>query len=321
MEETATEFCEPGILCHMGSKPQPPENSRVRRFAVSGQVFDAPRLPGGLYSVATPIGNLRDITLRALEILAAADLVACEDTRVTRKLFDHYGLSAPLIAYHDHNAATIRPKILGRLAAGEAVALVSDAGTPLISDPGYRLIREAIAAGHMVSAAPGASSTLMALTVAGLPTDRFFFEGFLPAKEAARRTRIAELARIPATLVLFESGPRLAETLADLAAGLGAREAAIARELTKLHEEVRRGDLASLSAEYAGGAETRGEMVIVIAPPSSEPASAADIDALLTSALARTSVKEAVAEVASATGAPRRAVYSRALELAKARDT
>ncbi len=203
--------------------------------------------------VATPIGNLRDITLRALEILAAADLVACEDTRVSRKLFDHYGLSAPLIPYHDHNAETARPKILDKLAAGGVVALVSDAGTPLISDPGYRLVREARAAGHAVTAAPGPSSALMALTVAGLPTDRFFFEGFLPAKEAARRTRIGELARIPATLVLFESGPRLAAALADLAAGLGAREAAIARELTKLHEELRRGDLASACLRLRGG--------------------------------------------------------------------
>jgi 16S rRNA (cytidine1402-2'-O)-methyltransferase len=294
------------------------ENDRARRYTVAGHAFEAPRLPAGLMVVATPIGNLRDITLRALEILAGADLVACEDTRVTRKLFEHYGISTPLIAYHDHNAETVRPKILQRIAGGETVALVSDAGTPLISDPGYRLVREAIAAGHPVSAAPGPSSALMGLTLAGLPTDRFFFEGFLPAKEAARRARIAELARIPATLVLFESGPRLADTLSDLAGGLGAREAAVARELTKLHEEVRRGDLTSLAADYAGGAETRGEMVIVIAPPLSEPASDLDIDALLVRALARTSVKEAVAEVASATGAPRRVVYSRALELAKA---
>jgi 16S rRNA (cytidine1402-2'-O)-methyltransferase len=303
----------------MSSKPsRPAENQRARRYIVGGQAFEAPRLPAGLSLVATPIGNLRDITLRALEILASADLVACEDTRVTRKLFDHYGLSAPLLAYHDHNAKAVRPKILQRLAAGEAIALVSDAGTPLISDPGYRLVLEAIAAGHPVTSAPGASSALMALTVAGLPTDRFFFEGFLPAKEAARRSRIAELARIPATLVLFEGGPRLAGTLADLAGGLGPREAAVARELTKLHEEVRRGDLAVLAAACAAGAETRGEMVIVIAPPLPEQASASDIDALLQRALARTSVKEAVAEVASATGVPRRAVYSRALELAKA---
>ena len=318
MGEGRTDYCEPGILGHMGSKPSHrPENDRGRRYTVAGHVFEAPRQPAGLTLVATPIGNLRDITLRALEILAGADLVACEDTRVTRKLFEHYGISTPLIAYHDHNAEAVRPKILERLAAGQGVALVSDAGTPLISDPGYRLVREAIAAGVAATAAPGASSALMALTVAGLPTDRFFFEGFLPAREAARRTRIAELARIPATLVLFESGPRLAETLSDLAAGLGPREAAVARELTKLHEEVRRGDLAVLAADYAGGAETRGEMVIVVAPPVAEQASAADIDALLQRALARTSVKEAVAEVASATGAPRRAVYSRALELTK----
>ena len=236
MDENATDSCEPGILCHMGSKPRSTENDRVRRYTAGRHVFEAPRLPGGLYAVATPIGNLRDITLRALEILAAADLVACEDTRVTRKLFDHYGLSAPLIAYHDHNAEAVRPKILERLAAGEAVALVSDAGTPLISDPGYRLVREAVAAGHAVSAAPGPSSALMALTVAGLPTDRFFFEGFLPAKETARRTRIAELARIPATLVLFESGPRLAEALADLAAGLGA---ARSRDRARAHQAAR----------------------------------------------------------------------------------
>ena len=293
-------------------------SSRTRRYTVAGQAIDAPALSCGLYLVATPIGNLRDMTLRGLEILAAADLVACEDTRVTRKLFDHYGLSAPLTAYHDHNAQAARPKILEKLAAGGAVALVSDAGTPLISDPGYRLVRAATAAGHSVFAAPGASAVLTALTVAGLPTDRFFFEGFLPAKSGARQARIAELIRLPATLVLYESGPRIAATLADLAAGLGAREAAIGRELTKLHEEVRRGTLATLANDYAAGAETRGEFVIVVAPPAADaPANAAEIDALLRAALARASVKDAVAEVAAATGEPRRAVYSRALELAK----
>lgn len=293
---------------------------KSRRYVLAGQQVDAPPLAAGLYLVATPIGNLRDITLRALEVLAAADIVACEDTRVTRKLFDHYGLSAPLIPYHDHNAETARPKILERLAAGGSVALVSDAGTPLISDPGFKLVRAATESGHMVSAAPGPSSALMALTVAGLPTDRFFFEGFLPQKEKARRDRIAELARIPATLVLFESGPRLAAALTDLAEGLGARDAAVCRELTKLHEEVRRADLASLARAYADGAETRGEIVIVIAPPSGDAQpSAADIDALLQAALARTSLKDAVAEVAAATGEPRRAVYSRALELTKER--
>ena len=292
--------------------------ARGRRYTLAGQAIEAPRLAAGLYLVATPIGNLRDITLRALEMLAAADLVACEDTRVTRKLFDHYGLSAPLMPYHDHNAETARPKILARIAAGDAVALVSDAGTPLISDPGFKLVRDATAAGLAVTAAPGASAVLMALTVAGLPTDRFFFEGFLPSRSAARRTRIAELARIPATLVLYESGPRLADALSDLAEGLGARAAAVCRELTKLHEEVRRGTLETLARDYAAGAETRGEIVIVIAPPaaSAQP-SAADIDALLEAALARTTVKEAVAEVAAATGEPRRAVYGRALALMK----
>jgi 16S rRNA (cytidine1402-2'-O)-methyltransferase len=294
------------------------DGGRVRRYTIAGHFLDAPRLAGGLHVVATPIGNLRDITLRSLETLAAADLVACEDTRVTRKLFDHYGLGAPLMPYHDHNAETARPKILERLAAGGSVALVSDAGTPLISDPGFKLVREAAAAGYAITAEPGASSALMALTIAGLPTDRFFFEGFLPAKEVARRTRIAELARIPATLVLFESGPRVAAALAELASGLGAREAAVCRELTKLHEEVRRGDLGVLAADYAAGAETRGEFVLVIAPPAdAAPPSGEEIDTLLRAALARTSLKDAVAEVATATGEPRRAVYSRALELTK----
>jgi 16S rRNA (cytidine1402-2'-O)-methyltransferase len=290
---------------------------RARRYIVAGQAVDAPGLPSGLYLVATPIGNLRDITLRALEVLAAADLVACEDTRVTRKLFDHYGLSAPMTPYHDHNAETARPRILERIAAGGAVALVSDAGTPLISDPGFKLVRDVAAAGYAVTAAPGASAALMALTVSGLPTDRFFFEGFLPVKEGARRTRIAELARMPATLVLYESGPRIAATLAELAEGLGARDAAIARELTKLHEEVRRGTLDALARHYSGDAETRGEIAIVIAPPREAPPDAADVDALLRAALARVSLKDAVAEVAAATGEPRRAVYGRALELTK----
>jgi 16S rRNA (cytidine1402-2'-O)-methyltransferase len=292
--------------------------ARGRRYTLAGQAIEAPRLAAGLYLVATPIGNLRDITLRALEMLAAADLVACEDTRVTRKLFDHYGLSAPLMSYHDHNAETARPKILQRIAAGDAVALVSDAGTPLISDPGFKLVRDATAADLPVTAAPGASAAVMALTVAGLPTDRFFFEGFLPSKSAARRTRIAELARIPATLVLYESGPRLGDALSDLAAGLGAREAAVCRELTKLHEEVRRGTLETLARDYAAGAETRGEIAIVIAPPDARaPSGAEEIDALLRAALARVSLKDAVAEVAAATGEQRRAVYSRALELTK----
>src|SRR3954467_2503614 len=241
---------------------------RPRSYVLAGQRIEPPRLAAGLHLVATPIGNLRDITLRALETLAAADAIACEDSRVTRKLLDHYGIATPLTPYHEYNAAAARPKLLARLAGGEAVALVSDAGTPLISDPGFKLVRAAREAGHPVIAAPGASAALTALAVAGLPTDRFFFEGFLPPKDGQRRTRVAELARIPATLIVYESGPRMARSLAGLAEGLGPREAAVCRELTKLHEEVRRGDLASLAHEYdAETAETRGEFTIVIAPP------------------------------------------------------
>lgn len=291
--------------------------SGARRYVVAGQAIDSPKLSGGLHLVATPIGNLRDITLRALEVLASADVIACEDTRVTRKLLDHYGIATPMTPYHEHNAATARPKILARLAAGEAVALVSDAGTPLVSDPGFKLVRAAQEAGFTVTPLPGASAALAALIVAGLPTDRFFFEGFLPAKEGQRRSRIAELARIPASLVLFETGPRLARSLAYLAEGLGAREAAICRELTKMHEEVRRGELVTLARDYAEAAEPRGEIVIVIAPPS-EDAGALDagaVDDMLRRALARATVKDAAEEVAAATGRPRREIYQRALAL------
>jgi 16S rRNA (cytidine1402-2'-O)-methyltransferase len=290
---------------------------RVRNYALAGQNLDAPPLAAGLYLVATPIGNLRDITLRALETLAAADVIACEDSRVTRKLTEHYGIATPLTPYHEHNAAEARPKILARLAGGQTVALVSDAGTPLISDPGYKLVREASEAGHAVIAVPGASAVLTALTSAGLPTDRFFFEGFLPPKQIARQKRIAEIATVPATLVLFEGGSRVGAALADLAAVLGTREAAICRELTKLHEEIRRGDLEQLAKHYASDAETRGEIVIIVAPPGDDMKNAGDVDELLRQALVRVSVKDAVGEVALATGRPRREVYQRALALAK----
>ncbi|HEY6259614.1 MAG TPA: 16S rRNA (cytidine(1402)-2'-O)-methyltransferase [Xanthobacteraceae bacterium] len=292
-----------------------------RSYLLKGHAVVAPTLAPGLHLVATPIGNLRDVTLRALETLAAADLIACEDTRVTRKLLDHYGITAPLTSYHEHNAGEARPKILARLAAGAAVALVSDAGTPLISDPGFKLARAAGAAGHNVTALPGASAVLAALTVSGLPSDRFLFEGFLPAREGARRKRIEEIRSIPATLILFETGPRIAAALADLAAALGPREAAVCRELTKLYEEVRRGDLATLAGEYAAGAEPRGEIVLVIAPPPQPAPDAADLDTLLQQALARLSVKEAVAEIAAVTGRPRREVYQRALALTQEGDT
>src|SRR4051794_5933702 len=298
-----------------GSGPDDPP----RRYLLAGHPVAAPPLSPGLHLVATPIGNLRDITLRALEVLAAADVIACEDTRVSRKLLDHYGITTSVTPYHDHNAATARPKLLARLAAGAAVALISDAGTPLISDPGFKLAREARAAGHAVTALPGPSATLAALAVSGLPTDRFFFEGFLPVKQGQRLARIAMLARVPATLVLFETGPRIAAALADLAAGFGAREAAVCRELTKLHEEVRRGNLETLARDYAAADPPRGEIVIVIAPPDAgeDTANASDIDTLLRQALGRLSVKEAVSEIAAVTGQPRREIYQRALALAK----
>jgi 16S rRNA (cytidine1402-2'-O)-methyltransferase len=290
---------------------------RPKTYILAGQAVESPRLAAGLHLVATPIGNLRDITIRALETLAAADLIACEDTRITRRLLDHYGIATPLTPYHEHNAESARPKLLGRLAGGEAVALVSDAGTPLVSDPGFKLVRAARGAGYAVIAAPGASALLTALTSSGLPTDRFFFEGFLPTKDGQRKARIAELSRVPATLILYESGSRAARTLAALAEGLGARKAAVCRELTKLHEEVRRGDLAVLARQYAEGAETRGEFTIVVEPPSADAAvpDANEVDALLRRALQNASVKDAVSDVAAATGLPRREIYQRALAL------
>jgi 16S rRNA (cytidine1402-2'-O)-methyltransferase len=291
---------------------------RVRTFSIGGHVLTAPRPVPGLHLVATPIGNLGDISLRALETLAGVDLIACEDTRITRRLTGRYTIAAQLTPYHEHNAAAARPKILAQLAKGASIALVSDAGTPLISDPGYKLVREACAAGHAVMAVPGASSVLTALGVAGLPTDRFFFEGFLPSKQTARRTRLAELAGIDATLVLFESGNRVQDTLADLAEAMGARDAAICRELTKLHEEVTRASVAEL-ADKADQLETRGEFVLVIGPPAAGAKIMAsdDLDALLRALLQRDSVKDAVAHAVELSGRPRREVYARALELAK----
>ena len=279
----------------------------------------APKAAAGLHVVATPIGNLGDITLRALETLAAVDLIACEDTRVTRRLTERYGIAADLVPYHEHNAAAARPKLMERLALGASIALVSDAGTPLISDPGFKLVREARAAGHAVMALPGPSSVLTALSVAALPTDRFFFEGFLPAKQTARRARLRELAPIEATLVLFESGSRVQETLHDLGMIMGTREAAICRELTKLHEEVTRAPLVEL-AEKAAELETRGEFVLVIGPPAADAQVMSEeaLDDLLRGQLATSSVKDAVAHAVELSGRPRREVYARALGLAKA---
>src|SRR6201995_511336 len=302
----------------VSTNPQNVSVPEKRNYAINAETLTAARPPAGLYLVATPIGNLGDITLRALEVLAGVDLIACEDTRITRRLTERYGITAQLTPYHEHNAAQARPKLLAHLAQGGSIALVSDAGTPLISDPGYKLVREACAAGHAVDALPGPSSVLTALSVAGLPTDRFFFEGFLPAKETARRARLAELARIEATLVLFESGNRVQDALRDLADAMGTREAAICRELTKLHEEISRATLAELSAQ-SETLEPRGEFVLVIAPPAADAQvlTSEALDDLLREQLHHHSVKDAVAHAVELSGRPRREVYARALERAK----
>lgn len=270
---------------------------------------------GGLYLVSTPIGNAQDITLRALSVLKAADVVACEDTRVTGKLFSMLDIRTPLTPYHEHNAERARPALLDRLRKGETVALVSDAGTPLVSDPGYRLVRACVEAGLAVTAVPGASAPLTALQLSGLPSDRFLFAGFLPVKSAARRTALGELAAVPATLIFFESAKRLPAALADMAAVLGARPAAMARELTKMFEEVRRDTLPGLAAHYAAAGPPKGEVVVVIGPPAEPAPDADDLDAQLRRAMAHASLRDAAALVAAATGLPRRAVYARALEL------
>lgn len=299
-------------------QPEPAPNGRV--FYVLGHRLEAPRAARGLSVVATPIGNLGDITIRALEILAGADAIVAEDSRVTRKLLSHYGISKPILPYHEHNAAEMRPKVLTRLAAGESLALVSDAGTPLISDPGYKLVRDCVENGFSVTAIPGASALLAGLVVAALPTDRFYFEGFLPPKSAARRSRAEALKAVPGTLIFYETGPRLAASLADLAEVLGPRPAAVARELTKKFEDVRRGTLGELAASYAEAGPPKGEIVLLVGPPGApEAASAEDLDAALTAALATSSLKDAVAEVAKASGTPKRDVYARALALTKER--
>jgi 16S rRNA (cytidine1402-2'-O)-methyltransferase len=274
------------------------------------------RLAPGLHIVATPIGNMRDITLRALDVLRAADLIAAEDTRVFAKLASHHGIAVPTVSYSDATQDASEPRLLRALGEGKRVALVSDAGMPLISDPGYRLVRAALAAGHAVSAVPGASAVPMALALAGLPTDRFFFAGFLPAKSIERRRAIAEASAVPATLVFFEAPHRLAASLADLAELLGDRPAAVARELTKLFEEVRRAPLPELAAHYAAQPDVRGEIVLVIGPPGETAAPSEEaIDAALRQVIDSVSVKDAAAEIAARFGLRRRDVYARALEL------
>jgi 16S rRNA (cytidine1402-2'-O)-methyltransferase len=279
---------------------------------------EAPLAPG-LYIVATPIGNLRDITLRALDVLSAADLVLAEDTRVAAKLLTAYGLSKKLERYDEHTAERGGLKALAVLAEGGRVALVSDAGTPLVSDPGFRLVREATAQGSAVYPIPGASALLAGLSVAGLPTDRFMFAGFPPPKSAARRTFFEELAGIRTTLVFFESGPRLASSLADMAAVFGPREAAVARELTKLYETVIRAPLSDLAADPRCDTP-KGEIVILVGPGREEAATAADADTALADALTRLRPAEAASEVAKALGLPRRDLYRRAMELKQERE-
>jgi 16S rRNA (cytidine1402-2'-O)-methyltransferase len=273
-------------------------------------------LPPGLYIVATPIGNLGDMTSRAADTLNRVDYILAEDKRVTAKLLAHIGAKAPMMAYHDHSDETLRQRILGDLGS-KAVALVSDAGTPLISDPGYKLVRAARIAGLAVHTLPGPSAVIAALTLAGLPTDRFLFLGFLPAKAKARTDQIAEIAAVRASLVLYESGPRLGDTLAALAEILGNREAVVARELTKLHEECVSGSLNELASRYAG-TPPKGEIVIIVAPPPKQgPATSADLDDALDEALARLSPSRAAAEVAERLRLPRKQVYARAMEKAR----
>ena len=279
-------------------------------------VLAAVTLKPGLYVVSTPIGHLRDITLRALDTLAACDEVLAEDTRQTRKLLDAYGVKAKVTPYHDHNGAERRPELIERLKAGAILALVSDAGTPLVSDPGFKLVRDSLESGVNVVPVPGASAPLAALVAAGLPSDRFLFAGFLPPKTAARQRELRTLASIEATLIFFESGPRLAASLADMASVLGAsRSACVARELTKLFEEIVRKPLGELADHYDRNGPPKGEIVVLVGPPVDVSAGPEALDAALRDAMRDRPLKQAVSDVAEALGLPRRDVYQRALSL------
>lgn len=267
--------------------------------------------------MATPIGNLRDITLRALDILSAANLIICEDTRVTRKLLTRYGIATRSISYNDHNAPKVLPGLMERLNHGESLALVSDAGTPLISDPGFKLVEAATQQGIPVFPVPGANAALAGLVASGLPTDSFFFAGFLPPKQGARRARLADLAEIPGSLVFYESANRLAASLDDMQTVLGDRPASVAREITKLHEEVIRGSLVYLAENYARQGAPRGEIVIVVGPPLQRDASDEDVHAALLEALQTMSVRDAAAEISKVFGRARRDVYAIAIGLSR----
>jgi len=282
---------------------------------VTGKSQDHGDLTAGLYVLATPIGNARDITLRALDVLKGCSVIAAEDTRVTSKLLAIHGVQKPLIPYNDHNGPEMRPKILARLERGEAVVLVSDAGTPLVSDPGYKLVREVIAAGLPVVAIPGPSAVLTGLALSGLPSDRFLFAGFLPSRSGERTSALEELKAIRATLIFFESAQRLDESLAAMAEVLGDRACAVTRELTKLHEEVRRGSLSELAAHYEKAGAPKGEVTLLVGPPADAVIDTTKIDAALKAALAFMPVKAAAEMIAGLTGAHRRQIYDRALEL------
>ncbi len=285
-----------------------------RKFTLLGHTVEAPPLQPGLYIVSTPIGNLGDITLRALQVLAAAEMIAAEDTRVSRVLLDRYGIATRPVAYHDHNAEAAEPRLVAALAEGRSVALISDAGTPLVSDPGYRLVRRAIAEGFAIVPVPGASAILAALAGAGLPTDSFHFGGFLPPRGAARRRRLEEVAPIAATLVFYESPRRLAQSLVDMAEVLGpAREAAVARELTKHFEEFRRGRLEELAGFYRDAPEPKGEIVVVVGPPVTVRQDL-DVDLLLRRLAGEMTASRAAAEAARLTGLSRRELYLRLLQ-------
>jgi len=285
-------------------------------YIIDGHELRAGPVEAGLHLVATPIGNLRDVTLRALSTLAAADIVACEDTRVTRKLLDRYAIDKRPTAYHEHNAARAGPKLLAALQEGKSVALVSDAGTPLVSDPGYRLVEAAIAAGIRVVPLPGASAPLAALVASGMPTDSFLFAGFLPNRHKARRERLEALAAVSATLVAFESPHRLAASLADCAVVLGAeRPGAVCRELTKTYEEIRRGTLGELAGHYATADAVKGEIVLVVGTSPAEAADDTEVDELLADLLKALPPARAATEAARRTGWPRKDLYQRLLAM------
>ncbi|GAB4233197.1 MAG: 16S rRNA (cytidine(1402)-2'-O)-methyltransferase [Methyloligellaceae bacterium] len=276
--------------------------------------LETPLAPG-LHIVSTPIGNLADITLRALSVLARADLILCEDTRHSARLLRHYGLDVPLQPYHDHNAGRVRPGVLKALEAGQSVALISDAGTPLVSDPGYKLVRAALAGGHKVTSIPGPSALLAALTASGLPSDRFHFEGFLPPRQTARRRRLTELAGLPATLIFYESAQRVAAMLRDAAHSFGTREAVLARELTKMHEQIVRGSVEELVEKLGESIPLKGEFVVLVAPAPAGAVSEAQIMEALEEALAHASLRDAARDVADALGVSRSRVYALALAL------